>query len=74
MRKCDAKVARMVKPQILLLETVVELSSPNDEPTLYGYSISNRNYVIFAFTPKNEMLLIDYVTISVSVKTSGDLR
>ena len=58
------KLQDLAKPQILLLDTVVELSSPNDEEKLYAYYISRNNYAIFSFTPKNEMLLIDYVKVN----------
>ena len=57
------KLEDMAKPQILLLDTVVDLSSSDDDKMLYAYHISGNNYTIFTFTPKNEMLLIDYVQV-----------
>ena len=58
------KLENMAKPQILLLEAVTDLSAPDDKITLYTYHIANKDYVVFTFTPKNEMLLIDYITLS----------
>ena len=64
------KLQDLVKPQILLLETVVDLSSPDDETKLYAYNISGNSYAVFAFTPKNEMLLLDYVQVTAKGITS----
>lgn len=64
------KLQDLVKPQILLLETVVDLSSPDDETKLYAYNISGKSYAVFAFTPKNEMLLLDYVQVTTKGITS----
>ena len=58
------KLQDLAKPQILLLETVVDISSHDDDEKLYAYHISGNKYAIFSFTPKNELLLIDYVQIS----------
>ena len=64
------KLEDMVKPQILLLETITDLSSPDDKTKLYAYHIVNNDYVVFTFTPKNHMLLIDYITLNGSNITS----
>lgn len=37
------KLQELVKPQILLLENVVDLSSPDDETKLYAYNISGKS-------------------------------
>ena len=58
------KLEDMVKPQILLMDTITDLSSPEDKTKLYAYHIVDKDYVVFAFTPKNQMLLIDYVTLN----------
>ena len=57
------KLEDMAKPQILLLDTVVDLSSPDEDKKLYAYHISGNYYTLFTFTPKNEMLLVDYVQV-----------
>lgn len=57
------KLESMAKPQILLMDAIIDLSSPDDNVKLYAYHVVNRDYVIFTFTPKNQMLLIDYVTL-----------
>ena len=59
-----SKLEDMVKPQILLMDTITDLSSPDDEKKLYAYHIVNNDYVVFTFTPKNHMLLIDYITLN----------
>ncbi len=58
------KIQELAKPQILLLPTVVDLTSPDDKMKLYAYNISGRNYAVFTFTPNNEMLLVDYIRLS----------
>lgn len=57
------KLESMAKPQILLMDAIIDLSSPDDNVKLYAYHVVNKDYVIFTFTPKNQMLLIDYVTL-----------
>lgn len=57
------KLCNMTKKQILSLDTVIDLSIANEKTKLYAYHISGKNYVIFSFTKKNEMLLIDYVKL-----------
>ena len=57
------KLQSLTKHEILLLDTIVDFSSPEDKIKLYAYHISGRFYAIFTFTPKNEMLLIDYVQL-----------
>lgn len=58
------KLPKLTKHQILLLDTIVDFSSPEDKVKLYAYHISDKNYAVFTFTPKNELLLIDYVQLS----------
>lgn len=64
------KLEDMAKPQILLMDTITDLSSPEGKRKLYAYHIVNNDYVVFTFTPKNHLLLIDYITLSGSNITS----
>ena len=57
------KLSDMTKTQILALDTVIDLSVADEKTKLYAHNISGKNYVIFSFTKKNEMLLVDYVQL-----------
>ena len=61
--KAVDKLQDMAKPQILLLDTVIELSSSDVKDKVYAYHISENCYTIFTFNPNNELLLIDYVQV-----------
>ena len=58
------KLQPLSKHELLRLETVIDFSAPEDKVKLYAYNISDNRYAIFTFTPKNQMLLIDYVQLS----------
>ena len=58
------KLEDMTKPQILLMDDIINLSSSDNKMTPYAYHIINNDYVLFTFTPKNEMLLVDYITLN----------
>ena len=57
------KIRDLTKTQILALDTVVDLSSPKDKTKLFAYNVEDKTYVVFSFTNKNEMVLVDYVTL-----------
>lgn len=57
------KIRDLTKTQLLALVTVVDLSSPKDKTKLYAYNIEEKNYIVFSFSSKNEMILLDYVKL-----------
>lgn len=57
------KIRDLTKTQILALDTVVDLSSPKDKTKLFAYNVEDKTYVVFSFTNKNEMVLVDYVRL-----------
>ena len=57
------KIRDLTKTQILALDTVVDLSSPKDKAKLFAYNVEDKTYVVFSFTNKNEMVLVDYVRL-----------
>ena len=59
----DEQIDDLTKTQILALDTVVDLSSPKDKTKLFAYNVEDKTYVVFSFTNKNEMVLVDYVRL-----------
>ena len=57
------KIRDLTKTQILALDTVVDLSSPKDKTKLFAYNVEDKTYVVFSFTNKNEMVLVDSVRL-----------
>ena len=57
------KIRDLTKTEILALDTVVDLSSLKDKTKLFAYNVEEQTYVVFSFTKKNEMILIDYVKL-----------
>ena len=57
------KIRDLTKTQILALDTVVDLSSSKDKTKLFAYNVEDKTYVVFSFTNKNEMVLVDYVRL-----------
>ena len=55
------KLTQLNKKQILALDSVFLLSSPEDKEKVYAYSIPNDFFVVFSFTSKNQLLLLDRV-------------
>ena len=57
------KLQEYSKHQLLRLDSVVDISSPEDKVKLYAYNVSEKRYAVFTFTPKNEMLILDYIEL-----------
>ena len=57
------KLTSLTKKEILSLDEVTSLSNPEDKTKIFGYGIPNDFYVIFSFTSKNDMLLVDRVQL-----------
>lgn len=58
------KLQDLSKHELLRLDSIVDFSAAEDKVKLFAYNISDKRYAIFTFTPRNEMLLIDYIQLS----------
>lgn len=58
------KLNGLTKTKILSLDEVISLSAPEEKRKIYAYNISNNYYVVFVFTNKNDMVLVDRIQLN----------
>jgi len=64
------KLNGLTKTKILSLDEVIFLSAPEEKQKIYAYNISNNYYIIFMFTSKNDMVLVDRIQLNNNTITS----
>ena len=58
------------KTELLALDSIICLSSEQKKQKVYAYSIPDDYYVVFTFTNKNDVLIIDRIQYSSGKITS----